>query len=213
MRRGGRAGAWATAVLALTVTVACTPSDAEPTSPPTSGPPTATKSATPAATPSPTPTTDAERAAERAEALIREYYATTDAIGTDPAADLAQLGNIAISKDLAALEALYADWRANGWVQHGELRVLAVDTVSVNLDNSDPTVGRVPSVEIEVCYDVTDVDVVDGTGASVVTDDRPDRLWVRHVVANYSWDTEPETAWRVASSVDLPEKTPCDPAR
>ena len=50
---------------------------------------------------------------------------------------------------------------------------------SVNLDNSDPKAGKVPTVQIDVCYDVSDVDVLDANGKSVVSPDRPDTGWIR----------------------------------
>ena len=39
--------------------------------------------------------------------------------------------------------------------------------------------------------------------------DRPDTGWIRYSVANYEWDSDPDGAWRVASSQDI-ERTPCD---
>ena len=65
---------------------------------------------------------------------------------------------------------------------------------SVNLDNTDPQAGQVPTVQIDVCYDVSGVDVLDKDGKSVVTPDRPETGWVRYSVANYQWKEEP-TGW------------------
>lgn len=61
---------------------------------------------------------------------------------------------------------------------------------------------------IDVCWDVSDVDVLDRTGQSVVTPERADRGWTRLIVANYSWTSDPDSGWRVAGGKDL-EKSPC----
>ena len=79
----------------------------------------------------------------------------------------------------------------------------------MNLDNSDPQAGKVPTVQIDLCFDVTDVDVVDAQGKSVVKTDRPDTGWIRFLVSNYHWDDDPDGGWRVASSQDI-ERTRCD---
>jgi len=80
---------------------------------------------------------------------------------------------------------------------------------SVNLDNSDPAAGRVPTVQVDVCFDVTGVDVRDGSGSSVVPAGRPVTGWIRHTVSNYSWETDPTGGWRVSTSVDL-KRPPCE---
>ena len=63
--------------------------------------------------------------------------------------------------------------------------------------------------QVDVCYDVSGVDIVDADGKSVVPDDRPDSGWVRHSVSNYEWASDRSGAWRVATSENL-EQPPCD---
>ena len=58
-------------------------------------------------------------------------------------------------------------------------------------------------------HGVSDVDVVDKNGKSVVSPDRPDTGWIQYLVSNYQWDTDPSGGWRVASGKDI-ERTPCD---
>ena len=99
--------------------------------------------------------------------------------------------------------------RRDGYVQTGTTRLAKIEVPSVNLDNSDPATGRVPAVQVDVCFDVTGVDVLDASGASVVTAERPGTGWIRHTVSNYSWDTDPTGGWRVSTSVDL-ERAPCE---
>ena len=79
----------------------------------------------------------------------------------------------------------------------------------MNLDNSDPQAGTVPTVQIDLCFDVSDVDVVDSEGTSVTNPDRPDTGWIQFLVSNYDYVADPETGWRVASSKDL-GRPPCD---
>ena len=62
----------------------------------------------------------------------------------------------------------------------------------MNLDNSDPKAGKVPTVQIDLCFDVSEVDVVDANGKSVVSPDRPDTGWIRFLVSNYEWDADPD---------------------
>ncbi|QTE28573.1 hypothetical protein [Pengzhenrongella sicca] len=147
-------------------------------------------------------------AAANAEALIHEYYSVLDAAGANLTADLPDLTNVAISRDLDVRQNQFARWQRDGWVQKGSTELPQIQVQSVNLDNSDPANGRVPAVQIDVCFDVTGVDVVDASGASVVAAARPDLGWIRHTVSNYSWDTDPNGGWRVSTSLDL-EKAPC----
>jgi hypothetical protein len=74
---------------------------------------------------------------------------------------------------------------------------------SVNLDNSDPSAGEVPTVVIDVCWDVSKVDVLDKSGKSIVSPNRPDTGWTRYTVANYKYAADPTSGWRVATGQDL----------
>ena len=109
---------------------------------------------------------------------------------------------------MAAQENLFKAERKQGLHQIGDSKVAKLEVQSVNLDNSDPEAGKVPTVQIDVCFDVSEVDVIDASGKSVISPDRPDTGWIRYSVANYEWDSDPDGAWRVASSQDI-EQTPC----
>ena len=87
-------------------------------------------------------------------------------------------------------------------------RISELKVQSVNLDNSDPEAGKVPTVVIDVCWDVSKVDVLDKSGKSIVSPDRPDTGWTRYTVANYDYAADPTGGWRVATGQDL-KKTPC----
>jgi len=160
--------------------------------------------------PSPTVTTTSpsEAATAAATALILKYYAIRNDLRRDPKQPLSRLKDIATSTELTAQETLIRRERNQGLHQTGETKVVKFEVGSVNLDNSDPQAGNVPTVQIDVCFDVSDVDVLDADGKSVVSPERPDTGWIRYSVANYQWDSDPDGAWRVASSQDI-KRTPC----
>ncbi|MBJ7353935.1 MAG: hypothetical protein JHC98_03845 [Thermoleophilaceae bacterium] len=116
---------------------------------------------------------------------------------------------MAISTELAAQQNLFARERKQGLRQVGATKVAKLEVQSVNLDNSDPKAGKVPTVQIDLCFDVSDVDVVNVEGKSVISPDRPDTGWIQFLVSNYEFDSNPRGGWRVASSKDI-ERTPCD---
>ncbi|MFE7503878.1 hypothetical protein [Promicromonospora sp. NPDC057488] len=160
------------------------------------------------ASPSPSPTDPKALARTNAEALARDYYAVTDEVGQDPDAKLSGLGRVATSVELSTRQQIVERWRADGWRKTGRTKVAELIVQSVSLDNSDPEAGRVPTVQVDVCYDVSDVDLVDEAGDSMVSPDRTDRGWERLHVANYDYKTDPASGWRVASLETL-EKAQC----
>jgi len=193
----------ATAVLLLVAGTSCADDDGDPTDP---------RSNPPASSPfssSPTPTSPSESATAAATATVNDYYAIRNQLRRDPTQPLSRLKSVAISTELTTQQTLFKRERKQGLHQTGETKVVEVEVQSVNLDNSDPQAGKVPTVQIDVCFDVSGVDVLDADGKSVVTPDRPDTGWIRYSVANYEWDSDPDGAWRVASSQDI-ERTPCD---
>ena len=193
----------ATAVLLLVAGTSCADDDGDPTDP-RSNPPASSPS-----TSSPTPTSPSESATAAATATVNDYYAIRNQLRRDPTQPLSRLKSVAISTELTTQQTLFKRERKQGLHQTGETKVVELEVQSVNLDNSDPQAGKVPTVQIDVCFDVSGVDVLDADGKSVVTPDRPDTGWIRYSVANYEWDSDPDGAWRVASSQDI-ERTPCD---
>ena len=193
----------ATAVLLLVAGTSCADDDGDPTDP-RSNPPASSPSSS-----SPTPTSPSESATAAATATVNDYYAIRNQLRRDPTQPLSRLKSVAISTELTTQQTLFKRERKQGLHQTGETKVVELEVQSVNLDNSDPQAGKVPTVQIDVCFDVSGVDVLDADGKSVVTPDRPDTGWIRYSVANYEWDSDPDGAWRVASSQDV-ERTPCD---
>jgi hypothetical protein len=175
--------------------------------------PAATPSQTPSSpaptTATSTPPTDSEKASAAASAVLRKYNEVGNQLREDPSRPLSLLNSVAISTELASLRNLIRNERERGLHQVGDTKIAVLTVESVNLDNSDPKAGKVPTVQVDVCFDVSHVDVVDKDGKSVVSADRPDTAWVQFLVANYRWDKDPDGGWRVASGHDLKRK-PCD---
>lgn len=192
---------WAAGALVLVAVTACTNSDPEP------APPDASSSTTSSAS-SPTPTSPSEVAAADATRLIERYFSVLDKVRMEPATPLSELRTVAIGIQLGAQTNLIRREREKDRHQVGVTEIVELKIQSVNLDNSAPNAGRVPVVQIDVCWDVSNADVVDASGKSVTDPDLPNRGWSRYMVANYRYATAPSDGWRVASGQDL-EQAPC----
>ncbi|QKE01792.1 hypothetical protein [Nocardioides marmotae] len=131
-----------------------------------------------------------------------------DQLRSNPAADLKKLKSVATSAQLNAVTTLIGRSRDEGQRQTGRTAINELKVQSVNLDNSDPKAGKIPTVVIDVCWDVSKVDVLDKSGKSIVSPDRPDTGWTRYTVANYDYAAAPTGGWRVATGQDL-KKAPC----
>ncbi len=204
MTKQRRLAGWAMAALLVAASVGCT---AGGNNRATTDPAQTTR---PAPSPSSTTlvSTGSTAAAVGAESVVRRYFATVDQVRQQPGTPLTALNEVAISGELSTEQRLIRSERQKGLRQVGDTRIARLAVQSVNLDNSDPKAGRVPAVQVDVCWNVIDVDVLDRSGDSVVSPSRPDTGWIRFTVANYDWSTDPTGGWRVASSQDL-AKTPC----
>lgn len=168
-----------------------------------------TSSSSPSAPPtSETPTSPSDAATADATSAIRNYFTVVDGLRSDPAAELEQLKSVATSAQLNAVETLVRRQRDEGQRQAGATAINELKVQSVNLDNSAPDAGKVPTVVIDVCWDVSKVDVLDKSGKSIVSPNRPDTGWTRYTVANYEYAADPSGGWRVATGQDL-KQTPC----
>lgn len=193
----------ATAVLLLVAVTSCADDGNDPS---------ASKSPAPSL-PAPNITTsmppsESQIASGAASSLVRKYYATVDKLSQHDAVALDELSAVATSIQLSAQRALLRSQRARGERQTGDTRIAQLMVQSVDLDNSDPDSGKVPTILIDVCWDVTEVDVVDAKGKSVVSPGRPASGWTRLRVANYHYTAHPTGGWRVATGQDLKQK-PC----
>lgn len=189
----------AAALLLSVAATSCTGDDPDPDGS-LSPAPTSTPSET-SASPSPTPLSETEQAAQDVEALVRRYYEITDAIGQDADEPIRQLRQVMSGGYLFAEMRFAERQRRNGNVQIGDtkIRELVVDTLSID---------GTPTAYVHVCWDVSDVDVVDPQGSSVVVSGRADRGWVNHTVTNTNWKTDARGGWRISGGGDM-EKEPC----
>ncbi|MFT4083925.1 MAG: hypothetical protein QM638_15195 [Nocardioides sp.] len=204
MTNAQRLSALASAALLAVAVTACA-SSLRPTTSPSStrslpSPTTATSVATPPSA--------SEAASRAASNLVTRYYATVDQLGQQLSAPLDDLSAVAAGVQLNAERTLLKEQRRSKERQIGDTRVARLEVQSVNLDNSDPSAGKVPTVELDVCWDVSKVDVVNASGKSIVSKSRADTGWTRLIVANYHYATDPTRGWRVATGQDL-EKAPC----
>ena len=194
---------WATSMLMLAAVSACGGSD---TDPPATAEPSSTSPNSPTTSASPSSPSDA--ASADATEAVRNYFTVVDQLRSDPAADLKMLKSVATSAQLNAVETLIGRQRDEGQRQTGTTAINELQVQSVSLDNSDPKAGKVPTVVIDVCWDVSKVDVLNKSGKSIVSPDRPDTGWTRYTVANYDYAADPTGGWRVATGQDL-KQAPC----
>lgn len=200
--------AWATGTVVLVVVSACgggAGTDPSPT-PPSSPVSSASSPASP--TTSSTSASPEDAATAAVVALMRRYFAVLDAVRQDPSLPLSRLSSVMTSVELTTQHRLVEGERQQHLRQTGETAIDRFTVQSVNLDDSVPSAGRVPTVTIDVCWDVSGADLVDKKGHSVVSATRPDRGWARYTVANHHWSTNPSGGWRVADGQDL-KRTPC----
>ncbi|MEP9382925.1 hypothetical protein [Nocardioides sp. KR10-350] len=135
--------------------------------------------------------------------MVRQYYATLDRVRHDPRLPIAQLRRVENGIELTADQRLVTSERKQHLRQIGSVRLMSVVVQSVNLDNSDPKGGKAPTAQVDVCWDVSKVDLVDKNGKSVVPSTRPDQGSTRYFVTNPKWSTNPSDGWRVSNGQDL----------
>lgn len=188
--------AWATSILVLAAVSACGGQD-RAAGPSTTGLPATSAASSPSS-----------KAASEATRAMRRYFRTLDLVRSDPSVPVARLRSAMISSELSTESHLVQTQRARGDKQVGRTRIAALIVQSTDLNNSDPQAGAVPTVTVDVCWDVSGADLVNRRGESVVTSARPDRGWTRYFVSNYRWTTHRHDGWRVADGKDL-KKAPC----
>ncbi|MET4580638.1 hypothetical protein ABIE21_000128 [Conyzicola nivalis] len=128
----------------------------------------------PAKPPRPSPSSTAlfatdEEALAAAEEAYREYLSVTDAIlsdgGSDPERLLVVASQSVYEKQLPG----YRHVAENGWRGTG---TTLVDSISIQ--DFQP-MSKTSQIVIHACVDVSNVDVVDSSGRSVVSPSRPER--------------------------------------
>jgi hypothetical protein len=173
-------GRLAVALVATLIATACSGSGSGTQSSASRGP----TSQTPDVSQTPSPS-QRDVAIEAATALVYEFYKVRNVLRQDSQKPLRALDAVAVSTELAAQLRLFKAERRQGLHQTGETKIAGLDVQSVDLDNLDPKVGKVPTVQVDVCFDVSGVDIVDAAGQSAVGPDRPKTGWIRYLVSNY----------------------------
>ena len=171
------------------------------TDPSASETPTPSSPATTATSPTTTPPSESETASEAASVAVRKYFATVDRVRKDVERPETDLDGVASSAELLAQKNLLKSQRKDGLHQVGETKLVEVRVESVSLESP-------VTVLVDVCWDVSAVDIRDGDGKSVVTPERRDVGWTRLTVTNGSWEAAPTDGWRVSGGSDL-ERAPC----
>ena len=162
---------WATGTLLLAAVSACGDNDADP--PPTRQPHRRQRHRA-HRRPSASPTSPSDAATAEPPAAVRTTSPSSTSSVSDPSSDLKKLETVAIGAQLNAVQTPRRSTAAiEGQRQTGTTAISELKVQSVNLDNSDPDAGKVPTVVIDVCWDVSKVDVLDKSGKSIVSPDPP----------------------------------------
>ena len=138
------------------------------------------------------PVSAEDQAVAEATDLVRAYYAEIDRVNIDPNADANTLRDVTANEafDLQLRTALQT--KARGLTQIGNVRVLEVTPFSIDL-SSDATAQppKYPTIVMDTCIDVSEVNVVDAEGKSVVASTRPPQSAARVDVVQFDF------GWRV----------------
>jgi hypothetical protein len=141
-----------------------------------------------------------EKAAEQAKDAALEYYRVMDHVAADPRADTDLVRTVSIGTGLNDALNRVAFNRSKQQRQIGTTQIPWMKVRSVDLTFKPKSQHpEIPVVQLDVCYDVSKVNVVDETGKSVVLPTRKNRALEQLGVANYQWPNP--HGWKVAYSV------------
>jgi len=140
------------------------------------------------------PVSAEDQALADATEIVNQYYVLLDQIGEDPKADANVLRDVATGEALQ--NAIRADVRSKalGRVQIGKTKVVEAEPFSIDL-TSDPAAEprKYETIVMDTCVDVTDVNVVDAEGKSVVLPTRLPQSADRFDVVRYDF------GWRITT--------------
>lgn len=115
-----------------------------------------------------------------------EYFRAVNAVRSDPDADFQQVADTTTGTFTSDLSRVIIDYRTKGAVQVGE-NVYTYKSVGPVVE-----AGGVRSVEVRVCSDSTNSDMVDAAGNSVLDPGQRGLI-------SYRWDViEVGNSWRIA---------------
>lgn len=159
-----------------------------------------------ASTPTPTKSPEDEAIAA-AEKMIPLYFQVGDSsIAAPDKFDREELKKVAISTALDDMQNLMSAFQNQQFKASGSTEVESITNprvdLKLDLKKSPPDV---PTVQLDVCIDVSKLNVVDKDGKSAIPADRkPRQLW-RVGVSNYEYPKA--DAWRVAYTDTKGDKT------
>lgn len=148
------------AVLTSLSLASCVGANGQETISPTASTSPSPSAPTPSPTPTPTPTPTGDEA--KVEIAVRDFWAAVDRVAAEPDEPIKSLATVSRGETLNFWRQLLAKERVNGQRQIGSTKVTSV------VVKADTTDWRATT-----CIDVSDVNVVDKDGKSVVTADRP----------------------------------------
>jgi hypothetical protein len=149
--------------------------------------------------------TPADVAAAEAQERYREFLRIDDQIGREGYESSARYDTVLVSPQRALEEVEFRQAQQLPDARLvGNKDLTALSVVSVDLE---PEPGGYPTVVLQACVDVSGVDVVDGSGNSLVSPERVDRT--RSTVTLYRLEATAERAegWYVTEATSLGE--PC----
>ncbi len=200
-----RLGTLLSLVLMVTLTGACTPD--EPAATATSSP-TMSSSPSPTVTPAPTTSPEDETAARAEDVLRAELRAQTDCLVDPAVVELTCFDEVAIGDELNDLRNALIGAKELGNTVSGEITLVSLEVRSVSLEmNLAVTPPVVPNVLFAACMDVSNYNIVDSNGQSIVPADRPAQVSAVISVVNYGYPDPNQ--WRVAYNVDDEQDPAC----
>lgn len=181
-------------VLALGISLTACAADRESSAEPAASG-TTSMSASPSASPPPTAPSSEEDATSKAEAAVVAYYEMKDASLQAPANfKIEDYKKVAVSSALNDVQNLYNAAVLQGH-QIGGTTLDSVEVLDVDLAfEPDKTPPEIPTVQFSVCYDITDLNIVDQDGKSIVPPGRQNRGVAEVGVSNFEY---PEGPWLV----------------
>ena len=150
------------ALAAITATSACAANDPKPNT-------TATIAVTSTATTpmqSSTSMSPAAQDAKDSEMAITRFWGVLDELASDPKKSLDKLAVVSRDQAIAQWRSNLTSYRRSGWKQVGDSTVLTAEAQAVG--------GRI--FEVKACIDVSNANVVDRAGESVIAAGRQDRM-------------------------------------
>lgn len=116
--------------------------------------------------------TPEDLAAAEAQERYREFQRVEDAVGQGGYQSSGPFDAVTVAPERVLQETSFRRSQGRGLRQIGTTRIASMSVTSVDLT---PEPGGYPGVVLQVCLDVSGVDVVDGSGTSIVSPEREER--------------------------------------